>query len=526
MADIKLEKIESNLPVIAIVGRPNVGKSSIFNSIIGRRLSIVHEQSGVTRDRVVSPVVRNNCRYELIDTGGLGTHGAKRNIDMWDECIAEQVETAIEGADVLIFVVNVQDGIVALDESVAKQIRSSNLPVIVAANKADNKILAQQAVEFSALGFDTIIPVSSLHRSGIEELFAEAAKRIDKSKLVEDVETEIKPLRIAIAGRPNVGKSSLVNALLGEERVIVSDQAGTTRDAIDIDFNIIVNGEERPAVLIDTAGLRRRGKVDTVVEYFSTMRSEAAINNADLVIFMVEASKDGVTAQDKKIAAMIKKSGRACIIAANKLDLCDAETKRQELLDELEYTLYGMNYAPVVFMSVKERRNIDELLNQIIELSELSGMKIPTSLVNKVVLDAYKNHTPPVVSNSPLKIYYASMIKTQPPTFLIFVNQPKYCADNYLTFLRNTLREAFDFSGSPIEIELRARPKKVMSFHTVARNAPSSRPQAEKKRKARERSLASAGKLSKTKKAPKSGVANKPNSKKVNRKKLSRSRKG
>lgn len=521
--NIKFEKVDKNLPVIAIVGRPNVGKSSLFNSIIGRRMSIVHEQSGVTRDRVVSPVVRGNCRYELVDTGGLGTNGAKKGIDIWDERIAEQVEVAIDGADVLIFVVNTQEGVVTLDETVAQHIRTSGLPVIVAANKADNPTLEKQSIEFARLGFETIIPVSSLHKSGIDELFLLATKLIDKDKLVENVEQEIKPLRIAIAGRPNVGKSSLVNALLGEERVIVSDVAGTTRDAIDIDFNIVVNGESRPAILVDTAGLRRRGKVDTVVEYFSTMRAQSAINNADLVVFIVEASKDGVTTQDKKIASIIKESGKGCIIAANKLDLCSSETKQKELLDELHYTLSGMSYAPVVFMSVKENRNIDELLNQIIEISEQTNMRVPTSVVNRVILDAFKNHTPPVVSNSPLKIYYAAMISSTPPTFLIFVNQPKYCADNYLTFLKNTLREAFDFSGLPIEIQLKARPKKVMSFHTVSHHTPSERPQAEKKRKAREKSQMSAGKL---KEKGEKKFFPPPAAKKVNRKKASRSRQG
>ena len=496
------EKKENNLPVIAIVGRPNVGKSSIFNTLIGRRLSIVHEQSGVTRDRVVAPVIHKNCRYQLVDTGGLGTlAGEKKGVDIWDMCIAEQVKAAIEGADVLIFTVNVQEGVVMLDESVAQAIRTSGLPVIVAANKADNEFLKKNADEFTRFGFKTIIPVSSLHKSGMHELLDAACSAIDLDKRVKnDTEAEElnRPYRIAVAGRPNVGKSSLVNAILGEDRVIVSEHAGTTRDAIDIDF-IIKNrdGEERPATLIDTAGLRRRGKVDTVVEYFSTMRSQNAIENADLVIFMVEASLDGATAQDKTIATMIQKAGCACVIAVNKMDLIPSGTKRKELEDELHYTLPGMSYAPVVYISVKERKNIDELLNAVVDVADETSMRIPTSVVNKVILDAYHNHTPPVVSNSPLKIYYASMIGTAPPKFLIFVNQPKYCADNYLTFLKNTLRNAFDFSGSPIEIELRARPKKVVSFHDPKRNAPSSRPQSAKKRAARARSKQSAKKRGK-----------------------------
>ena len=357
------EKKENHLPVIAIVGRPNVGKSSIFNTLIGRRLSIVHEQSGVTRDRVAAPVIHKNCRYQLVDTGGLGTlAGEKKGVDMWDMCIAEQVKAAVEGADVLIFTVNVQEGVVMLDESVAQAIRTSGLPVIVAANKADNEFLKRNAVEFSRFGFKTIIPVSSLHKSGMHELLDAACSVIDRDKLVknEDGESLDHPYRIAVAGRPNVGKSSLVNAILGEDRVIVSEYAGTTRDAIDIDF-VIKNrdGEERPATLIDTAGLRRRGKVDTVVEYFSTMRSQNAIENADLVIFMIEASLDGATAQDKTIATMIQKSGCACVIAVNKMDLIPPGTKRKELEDELHYTLPGMSYAPVVYISVKERKNID-----------------------------------------------------------------------------------------------------------------------------------------------------------------------
>jgi len=458
---------EKKQPVIAIVGRPNVGKSSLFNAIIGRRLSIVHEMSGVTRDRVAASFTFNNRNCTLIDTGGLGMFsGESRSVGIWDKHIADQVECALEEADALIFVVNVQDGQVVLDEEVARKLHRTDLPVLLAVNKCDNLAFAEEAeTAFSQLGFQEVFPVSCLHRTGIDSLVRAAFRKLDFFAAQGDAEPAAKPLRIAVVGRPNVGKSSLVNTLLGEERVIVSDVAGTTRDAIDIDFSIRCGGNTVPAVLVDTAGLRRKGKVDTVVEFFSSMRTETAIQQADLVLFLVEASKDGATEQDKKIAAAITRSGRSCIVVANKTDLCGG-TAQGLLKNELGRTLVGMNYAPVVCISAKEKRNLNLLLDAIAQAMDMMALKVPTALLNRVLAGCFETHTPPPAGNGVLKLYYASMIGTRPPRFLLFVNDPKFCAPNYLNFLKNTLREKFDFTGMPIELELRARPKKIASFHT------------------------------------------------------------
>ncbi len=475
MPKIQLQKAENDLPVIAIVGRPNVGKSSLFNAIIGRRLSIVHEMPGVTRDRVIAPVVRGNHHFELIDTGGLGMlQGESRKVDVWDKRIADQVEAAIEGADVLIMVGNVVDGVVTLDEDVANKLRQSGKKILFAANKCDNPTLIDNAVEFMQLGFGKVFAVSCLHRTGINALVEAAiallprhkVKKTDEEDAEETPADAPRKINIAVVGRPNVGKSSLINALLGEERVMVSDVAGTTRDAIDVDFTIRYQSSERPATLVDTAGLRKTAKVDNLVEYFSVMRSKTAIEKADLVLFVVEASPDGVTAQDKRIASMIQTAGKGCVIVANKFDLFKSEYKVKQLQEELRYSLPGMAYSPVVFVSAKDKANLDGLLDQVAEVMEQLELKIPTGILNRVLADAFVQNTPPVVGSAPLKMYYASMAGMMPPRIVIFVNNPKFCADNYLAFLKNVLRRSFDLTGLPIEIELRARPKKIESIRT------------------------------------------------------------
>lgn len=459
---------EPHPPTIAIVGRPNVGKSSLFNAIVGRRISIVHEMPGVTRDRVIAPLARGKRRFRLIDTGGLGMiPGETRKVDAWDGRIAEQVKVAVEEADVLILVVNTQDGVVSLDEEVARHLRLAGKTVLLAANKCDNPSLTAQSVEFATLGFSGLFPVSCLHRSGIDPL-VDAALKLLPENIGENAESEgtARKFNIAVVGRPNVGKSSLVNALLGEERVMVSDVAGTTRDAIDVDFELKFRGATHPATLVDTAGLRKTAKVDTVVEYFSVMRAKTAIDRADLVLFLVEASPDGVTAQDCRIAAMVRDSGKGCVIVANKFDVYKSSHKVKQLEEEVRYSLSGMSYAPLVFVSARDRWNLDGLLDRVAEVMEQLELKIPTGVLNRVLADAFQGHTPPVVGSAPLKLFYASMISMTPPRIRLFVNNPANCADNYLAFLNRTVRSAFDLVGLPIEIELRARPKKVMSIRS------------------------------------------------------------
>ncbi|MBN2641423.1 MAG: ribosome biogenesis GTPase Der [Victivallales bacterium] len=451
------------IPTIAIVGRPNVGKSSLFNAIIKRRLAIVHEASGVTRDRIVSPAIRHGKHFQVIDTGGLGTFaGEERKVDMWDRNIRAQVEIAIEGADVLVLVVNVQQGVVPLDEEVADRLRECGKKVIVAVNKVDDGSHQKMVPEFSRLGYEDLFPVSCLHRQGIDELLE---KTLEDFEAYENIPERPQALKIAAVGRPNVGKSSLINRLLGEKRVMVSEIAGTTRDSVDVDFELKIGDEKLPATLIDTAGLRKRGKVSDAIEMFSVMRAQSAIERANIVLFLVEAKPEGVTAQDKKIASIIHDSGKACIIVANKWDICENKDPKA-VLDELRYSLPGMSYAPVVFASALDGKNMDKLMDMIGAVIEQLEVHVSTSMVNRVVEDAIQRNAPPVVGTSRLKIYYTTMVGSAPPTFLLFVNNPKLCAKNYLAYLNNYFREAFGFFGIPIIIRLRERPKNVESIRT------------------------------------------------------------
>ena len=468
---------ENTLPSVAIVGRPNVGKSSLFNCILGKRIAIVHEASGVTRDRVMAPGAYSGRHFQLIDTGGLGLlDGETRSADRWDKVIAEQAAAAIEGADVLIFVTSVREGLHQLDKEVALRLRAAGKEVLLAVNQCDNDASAALAVEFAELGFPRVYPISCMHNRGIKTLLDALVRALPEAAPDESGETEEeKPFYLAVAGRPNVGKSSLVNALLGEERVIVSDVPGTTRDAVDIRFLFEFQGEKRPAVLVDTAGLRRKGKVDNVVEYFSGMRTENAIRRADLVLLVLEASPDGVTAQDKRLAALVQDAGKACVLVANKSDLQRGVTEKAELETAIRQSLPGMSYAPLVFISAKEKRNLGRLLDTAAEVLEQTRVRIGTPLLNRVLADAFEKRTPPVVGAAPLKMYYASRIGDLPPRFLLFVNDPAYCAPHYLAYLRNEMRQAFGLVGLPVELVLRKKPRKVASFHSPGRGAPRKR---------------------------------------------------
>lgn len=458
-----------HLPVIAIVGRPNVGKSSLFNSILKRRHAIVHFDSGVTRDRVSAPGVYDGRRFNLIDTGGLGMYsGQKKNLGFWDQAIEQQVEAALDDAVTILFVVDVMDGLTELDKAIAARLRTCSKKVLLVANKADNYKGELAADEFHALGFEKIFPVSSLHRKGINEVLDAALAGVPQT--VREGDKAPRPLRISVLGRPNVGKSSLVNKLLGQKRVIVSEVAGTTRDAIDIEFTLKCHDEDVPALLVDTAGLRKRSKVDGAVEHYSIMRAEEAMNTSDIVLFVVEAAKDGMTSQDKTIARMIEDSGKGCIIVANKWDECSGQ-KQKDVFDEIRRTLPQMEYAPVVFTCALSGYNFNELYETIAELRAQMSVKISTSMVNRVIGDAQDRNAAPVVGTKPFKIYYGTMVDNPPPRFSLFVNDPKLCADNYKTYLENYIRRAFEFIGFPIKLHFKERKRKDLN-EIIAKKTP------------------------------------------------------
>ena len=481
------------IPTVAIVGRPNVGKSSLFNAMAGRRISIVHEECGVTRDRIVAPVQYSGRRFQIIDTGGLGLFHDNQNASVpWDDEIREQIEAALADADLIVFVVEAQSGLLPLDSSIAQKLHESGKEVIQAVNKVDNPSLEKNAMEFAVLGFGEIYSVSCTHRQGIADLMDKIVAVIAKSSGEETPRSQ-PPFPIAVVGRPNVGKSSIVNRLLGEKRVIVSEVAGTTRDSIDVPFSLEFRDEQIPAILIDTAGLRKRARINSAVEIFSVMRAEESIERAKLILFVVEARPDGLTAQDRHIARMIVDSGKACVVVANKWDVCGS-FKQKDILDEIYHTLPLMTYAPVVFTCALSGYNFGKMLDSVAEVMGQMDVHITTSVLNKVISDAVTANAAPYVGTKQLKIYYATMVKNAPPTFALFVNSPKYAAHNYMVYLVNFMRKRFAFAGLPVKLELREKVKRAFV-------PPPSRYEQQKAKKRNARPFAKKAASPETKKA-------------------------
>ncbi len=504
--------------LIAIVGRPNVGKSALFNRIAGRRIAIVHDQPGVTRDRVTAEAEWRGKSFTLVDTGGIGLLRREKSDDIIIKAALEQVDLAIESSTVIILVVNVQEGVVPLDREAAARLRRSGKPVLVAANKADNARAETGADDFAELGFEKIFPVSAIHGLGVEDLLNEAVRLLPQSdqrhvtsdttlpaseagEIPSPVTCHLSPLKLAIVGRPNVGKSSIINALTKSSRVIVSPIPGTTRDAIDVPFEVEVpSGDGRVAVteryiLIDTAGMRKPRRVGDSIEFFSVQRAADSIARCDIVVLVLDAEA-GITEQDKKIADVIVEHRKACIVVVNKWDLFDEnvrrareaeiERRRQKLRTEgqarelttlaefgswVQEKLFFLDYAPVIFTSAQTGFHLDRLLEAVRYVAAQLRQKIPTAILNRTLRDAVERRQPVSTAGHRLKFFYATQVKQAPPTFLLFVNRDELFAAPYKKYLAGELRRAFGYEGCPIVLAPKPRPKtiepvrKQKSFH-------------------------------------------------------------
>lgn len=434
-------------PLVAIVGRPNVGKSTIFNRLVGKRISIVEDTPGVTRDRIYADADWSNHHFTIIDTGGIEIND---NDKMWSH-IKQQVEVAIDLADVIMFVVDGKDGIVANDYDIANMLRLTNKPIILVANKIDNQNM-NMFYEFYQLGIGEPIPISAAQGLNIGDLLDEIVCNIEKIEVEED-SLDNSPLRIAVVGKPNVGKSSLVNKILGFERAIVTDIAGTTRDAIDTPFTF----DERDYVIVDTAGLRRKSKVNDNVEYYSNVRSVDAIRRADVVVVVIDAS-DELSEQDIRICGMVHESKKPSVIVMNKWDTIEKDTFTvNKFNDKLAEELKFMYYFRAVYVSALTGKRVNVVLKTIDEVYQRASQRIATGVLNEVIHDAIAMNEPPTKGGRKLKIYYITQVSTNPPTFVLFVNEPLLMHFSYKRYLENALRKAFDFSGTPMRILVRDR---------------------------------------------------------------------
>jgi GTP-binding protein len=433
-------------PTVAIVGRPNVGKSTIFNRIVGERISIVEDVPGVTRDRIYSSGEWLNQYFNLIDTGGIEISDAPFMTQ-----IREQAEIAIDEADVIIFMTNGREGLTTADEEVAKILYRSKKPVVVAVNKVDNPDMRDTLYDFYALGFGEPIPISGSHGLGLGDLLDLVIANFPNK---QEEEYDDDTIKFSLIGRPNVGKSSLVNALLGEERVIVSDIAGTTRDAIDTPYKY--DGKEY--VIIDTAGMRKKGKVYETTEKYSVLRALRAIERSDVVLVVING-EEGIIEQDKKIAGYAHEAGRAIVIVVNKWDAVEKDEKTmKEFEQKIRDHFLFLDYAPIVFLSAKTKKRVHTLIPKIELASENHAMRVVTTVLNDVIMDAVAMNPTPTDKGQRLKIYYATQVAIKPPTFVIFVNDPELMHFSYKRFLENRIRDAFGFEGTPIK--LIARPRK------------------------------------------------------------------
>ncbi len=434
-------------PLVAIVGRPNVGKSMLFNRLVGQRLSIVEDTPGVTRDRLYAEAEWCGRKFNMVDTGGIEP-ATDSEILLF---MREQAQIAINAANVIIFVTDIRTGVTAADKDVANMLLRSKKPVVLAVNKADSTGATDPAVyEFYSLGLGDPLPVSAIHGHGTGDLLDECLKYFPDP---DEEDEEDDSIKVAVIGKPNVGKSSLVNRILGEKRVIVSNVAGTTRDAVDSSFE----NKYGKYVFIDTAGIRRKSRVDERVEKFSVMRAKLAIERADVCLILIDA-RDGVTEQDTKIAGLAHEAGKASIIVVNKWDLIDKETGTMEKMRKnIMRDLSFMNYAPILFISAMTGQRIERMFELINYVNDQSNMRISTGMLNNVLADAQARVQPPTDKGRRLKIYYMTQTGIKPPCFVIFCNSRELFHFSYQRYIENQIRAVFGLEGTPVRIVIRQK---------------------------------------------------------------------
>lgn len=437
-------------PVVAIVGRPNVGKSTLFNALAGDKISIVQDTPGVTRDRIYADVSWLNYNFTIVDTGGI----EPESNDIILKRMREQAEIAIETADVIIFLTDVRQGLVDADGKVADMLRRSKKPVVLVVNKVDSfEKFMPDVYEFYNLGIGDPVPVSAASQLGIGDMLDEVAAHFDESALDE---TEDERPRIAIIGKPNVGKSSIINKLLGEERVIVSDIAGTTRDAIDT--AIERNGTEY--VFIDTAGLRKKNKIKEEIERYSIIRTVSAVERCDIAVLVIDAT-EGVTEQDAKIAGIAHERGKGMIIAVNKWDAVEKDDKTiYKFTNDIREKLAYMPYAELLFISAETGQRLPKLFEMIDSVIENHTLRIATGVVNEILAEAVALNPPPTDKGKRLRLFYITQVSVKPPTFVIFVNDKELMHFSYTRYIENKIREAFGFRGTPLKFIIRERKEK------------------------------------------------------------------
>ena len=430
------------IPTVALIGRPNVGKSTLFNRLVGKRISIIEDTPGVTRDRIYGMAEHSNYKFHLIDTGGISLEK-----DDFMQDIKVQAEMAINEADVIIFVVDGKDGITADDKFISEMLRKTNKRIVVAINKTDNKLSKDNLYDFYEFGFDDYINISAEHNVGIYDLLDSVTKDFND---IKDIEYNEDIIKFCVIGRPNVGKSSLVNALLNEERAIVSNVSGTTRDSIDTPFVY----DKKDFVVIDTAGIKKQGKIYENIDRYSVLRALKAIDRSDVCLIVINA-EEGIIEQDKHIAGYALENGKAVVIVVNKWDKAtkDMNTFKKEVMSHFVF----MDYAPIVFLSALSKKRIHTLMPEVLKVYNNWHNEVKTSILNDIITDAVSLHQPPSYKGKRLKIYFVSQIDNKPPKFLFQVNDKTLIHFSYERYLENKLRESIDFEGTPIVLSFKNR---------------------------------------------------------------------